>query len=86
MATSSGITRAKRCCFDSACPLPRPDHNLQSHVKPSSTVSLIIPSINDKNHSFQGSHYKFIPLFNVLTNISHPTALGEILNNPFWKS
>lgn len=62
------------------------DDDLQDHVKPPSTVSLIIPSINDKHHSFQGSHYKFIPLFNVLTNIRHPTARREILNNPFWKS
>lgn len=60
--------------------------NLQAHVKPPSTVSLIIPSINDKSHSFQGSHYEFIPLFNVLTNSRHPAARGEILNNPFWKS
>lgn len=60
--------------------------NLQAHVKPPSTVSLIIPSINDKSHSFQGSHYEFIPLFNVLTSSRHPTARREILNNPFRKS
>lgn len=80
------VSWAKRSCLSPACSPPRPDHNLQYRVKPSSTVSLIIPSINDKHHSFRGSHYKFIPLFNVLTNISHPAARREILNNPFWKS